>query len=705
MSKSKKQKKKVKKPKNKKSINSKFEDFTGLLFKDQEVSSKLDILYMILKKSEKDKERFREIELILDECTKSLVPNYCRFYEEINNLSDINLKVAVPNFESLINIGQFSTSPTIEIYVVLLFREYKKECELNLDKPLERMNHKNFAKFKLLYGYVSKMEERYIRAIVDGLKEREDEYLDEGLEKLDWSQLKDRFMKAIMHKEKSTAFKLLGRLSNLDPGESYYFEALAHYNNNEYDDAIRFAKKITPNNVDYYNAVSMILKCYALKGDFNKFIDYLFKENQIKINTYYFLYLMQILVCNTNNLIEVTNGLREKIEIYKPEEPIGDNSDHIISQQELCRNSAKLALERMELLEEIELYSDETGNGNEMPDELGNRFIQVTIALEILPKIGEILTKENMTKEELSQRISNLLLNNYIPQFEDIYLALNIQLRLNIRKDFIDSVTSNSEKLLLYKDERAWELLEAAYVESIIIGNNEIQLKLSELLESAGRFDNRRLDEFAIDIQIKNNLSKSGRIAYESAEWQYQKAISEDYGWKDAGMISLSYFRIIEVEINQKLIIPTINLIGVKNIKKTYEEALNSNDEKDKKDIGNKWRRIIYDFESIEKGTIQGVMLGSIEKLFGAIKLENLLKDKADYSISKLLYDNIIKLVTEPKGIEAINTGKISDFVKYENREKYRNPPAHTRYLHINVAKECKEFVNNSLLQMFTWIN
>lgn len=70
--------------------------------------------------------------------------------------------------------------------------------------------------------------------MADAFRDMEDEYIDEGLENLDWSQLKDRLLMAIQLKQKTAAFKILGRLSNLDAGESYYFEGLAHYNNEEY---------------------------------------------------------------------------------------------------------------------------------------------------------------------------------------------------------------------------------------------------------------------------------------------------------------------------------------------------------------------------------------------------------------------------------------------------------------------------------------
>jgi hypothetical protein len=42
--------------------------------------------------------------------------------------------------------------------------------------------------------------------------------------------------------------------------------------------------------------------------------------------------------------------------------------------------------------------------------------------------------------------------------------------------------------------------------------------------------------------------------------------------------------------------------------------------------------------------------------------------------------------------------------MSYNNRNQYRNPPAHTKYLHIDKAVECRDLVNESILNMGEWI-
>lgn len=100
--------------------------------------------------------------------------------------------------------------------------------------------------------------------------------------------------------------------------------------------------------------------------------------------------------------------------------------------------------------------------------------------------------------------VLQILLKNYKPEFEDYYLALTIQLKLNCKSHFVKNIISNADRLLLYKDKRAWDLIETAYSESAIIRDEESQLKLSKILKSAGRFDKLKLEQYRTQLWCRN---------------------------------------------------------------------------------------------------------------------------------------------------------------------------------------------------------
>lgn len=52
------------------------------------------------------------------------------------------------------------------------------------------------------------------------------------------------------------------------------------------------------------------------------------------------------------------------------------------------------------------------------------------------------------------------------------------------------------------------------------------------------------------------------------------------------------------------------------------------------------------------------------------------------------------------KGIEEVRAGNYADIISWEIREKFRNPPAHTRYVGITTALECREYVENTIKKL-----
>jgi len=57
-----------------------------------------------------------------------------------------------------------------------------------------------------------------------------------------------------------------------------------------------------------------------------------------------------------------------------------------------------------------------------------------------------------------------------------------------------------------------------------------------------------------------------------------------------------------------------------------------------------------------------------------------------------------------PQGQDAMQRGAFADLISADKRDCYRNPPAHTRFLPLSVAKEGKAYVDESLQQMFDWL-
>lgn len=237
--------------------------------------------------------------------------------------------------------------------------------------------------------------------------------------------------------------------------------------------------------------------------------------------------------------------------------------------------------------------------------------------------------------------------------------------------------------------------------------------KLDQLIDLITEYDNKLIESLANDVErakIHSVLTQNGKKLFISANYQLDSALASDYGWKDAGMLSLGFFRIIENELNARLIAPLLDSIGDREKSYFYNE-LNSRfiNNKQSTKVNSEKLRWYYLFETLKpilrrygRDDDRWMMLGSMEYFLNSISnrasTQECNKPVLDYLKSKLV------LLLTDKGIKAIENDELGDLITADTRDRFRNPPAHAQYLHINTAVECRKYVHDCLLRIDSWI-
>ena len=197
---------------------------------------------------------------------------------------------------------------------------------------------------------------------------------------------------------------------------------------------------------------------------------------------------------------------------------------------------------------------------------------------------------------------------------------------------------------------------------------------------------------------IVASLSLRGLAAFEIAEWFYTNSKSIHSDWLDAGLLSLSYIRIIELELNARLIVPLLERIDLEKAQKLLEDLRKVRTSTKWQKRLDTWGTLIANLNKIKNpnNTVDGLELGNLDVFIGKIA-----KSKED-SLAEIFQSQMLELLSDD-GKEAFFKGDINRIISIEIREKYRNPPAHTRYLPYEIAKECRYFVKDSLFKMQKW--
>lgn len=207
------------------------------------------------------------------------------------------------------------------------------------------------------------------------------------------------------------------------------------------------------------------------------------------------------------------------------------------------------------------------------------------------------------------------------------------------------------------------------------------------------------IEDHSQDKKIISLLSEKGKFAYKAALWQFENSMNSNYGTTDAGMLCLSYMRILELEINERLI---TKLRSHKDeIIQKYKQFLDGFSEQDKDKHDKTWGFVI---SSISKDGEEGLELGPVYAILDILRDKKFKKTNPDFNMVQTIRSYIDKYLSED-GKKALSDGLLASMVTPKVRNKYRNPPAHTRYVRLDVALECREYVEKNLILLDSYIS
>lgn len=638
------------------------------------------------------------------------IPDYNGFYQHAykNYIPHVNNTIVQSKYKVLLGEYKVNEIPGYLYCLALLghlsknetnfIRTHENSAHELAQEEIENL-HVLHSKVKLLIGFLERIDS-LVAIFINSIDDRELNYLDDGIKDLDARAIKHRFMTALRTRDKSMAFKLVGRMHDLDEGEDYYFEALSHFISNEYSECIRYINKINKNNIDYSTGIALKLECFSIMGNFSEFIRCIEENIHMEFEFWYIFYLLLSLFLNLNIDEEDFDGISydilDKITITDEADPyyVGQTYQLI----------ADIITEGLEIIETIDSLSNIISNF-EIPEEKLHRLSTLQMCLRLFQDQEDFIKyldwdylegKDiNEVKSEAELSLLKLLIDrNPDKSFDNLKSAFIMQYKLGDIEAFINNINLNYQALLMHLsngEDGAEELIRMAYVEEMLLGNVDSRIK--EHIEQQENID---LHQDVDDKRIINLLSTQGKMAYEAAEWQFSKSKEKDYGWKDAGLISLGYYRILEVELNQKFIIPLLSGIGYVALNNEYTQCADSLSGDNKKKYKSKWGTILRTYQEMENSSFQGngFMIGVLDHFFRAIGSQF---EEGD-SLASLIKNNLNTILSS-YGLEKFEEGFFEGITNEESRNKYRNPPAHTRYLQYSIACECRDIFRKTIIQ------
>ncbi len=233
-------------------------------------------------------------------------------------------------------------------------------------------------------------------------------------------------------------------------------------------------------------------------------------------------------------------------------------------------------------------------------------------------------------------------------------------------------------------------------VNDMFFGQGSVSDRIRSALEKDAPFIIKEIDSHVMDEGIEETLSPMGLFAYKSAGWEYCNSLRNKTTGRDEHILCLSFLRILEYEINERIIYPVCERI---NIRQKYEDFRNTLNELDKEEFSGEWEYRISCLEKLNPQRHIRLRFAGIMTVFDALRYKRYKRDSFHREFAAEFRNEVGMQLTE-EGKTALADGRLLKMVEPGILERFRKPEKITRYSGMEMALECRRYVEQKLNEL-----
>lgn len=644
-------------------------------------------------KLDKALNRFRRMKSNAD------IPDYKGFDNWIIRNEPVSIREALKNNDVISSTGTEQLAIQTEGFNQALFGRFLHYSQLvKTGRPSKKIS----SKFKLLNRWYSGLIDRN-KEYLEWSLSREDlsfvEELDRDIEELSPVFIKHRMTEAISRGQKNVAYKLLGNLRQAehDTNELEYLESRLALRSNDFDEAIKKANRVSENNIDFLEATNVKLEAFACLGDVHNFIDTIKSlPSQFKITSARFKRCLYIIGFAKPGLIPL---LGKELEADWLSHKL-DFTPNKLEEAECLTFVCKKAIEIIGILQKYMLRNSiEKAVGEDLSDIFGQLRSQDEYALMIIAMnqaAPSLLDCFSLDREDMWKPIYSILIP--VQGLEARLLAIEVLHRFNRKREFVEYFLLSFKNLKPTEYMYESNLMETSYLvyrEALVLGDEKL-IEEAKSFVSRWTDNEKRIFEISKNAQLESlklTLSEKTRGFLDSAEKQIISFRNYSTDWDDAGMISLGFYRTLELEIGERIISPLFTSTPLERLSGLIEKL-----EQKKKRIY--WEGVLRDVKKFKENPENMITLGSMSQFLSRFKTEG----GNDDEIKKLFLVGFSKIFNTD-GLRSLKQGKLGELINEEDTKRFRNDPAHCRQVTLDTTEQSRAYVLESLEHLTCWLN
>lgn len=538
----------------------------------------------------------------------------------------------------------------------------------------------------------------------------------------------DNFFSSLHKADSLGVFKAIGVLEHLGAKDLDYFHGIGYQILNNIHQSISSFEKVSPNSKHYQESLYHRITLYSATGNYKELRN-TFANPRLEMS------YMEKLNTWLRFLYNVDSSLLPELQAkYLPSDfDFSDGDNSTCSSQSfysVCIQLTNALIIIGDMIDQGSRYlAVNTGTINLETDQnfshylsIYNRSVYIFSHCKLVPFLSnlidddfESLTLANKPWSEkirilattdyrasimqLIVKISNPELYPTIPQYDVIEHALDQILRIEPRmlSQIVNYYYSTIEQAYINGVKSASQYLQYVYSEIHAYDIDPFNLK-TRLVKTLGA--DFLASSMANEIKLYRSLSLRGYQILRSAEMMFDKINPENCGIQDYSYLSLQYFRVFEVELNEKLIKPLCKIADFSLLKELNEEWLNQNKNTNNAHAEKNRNALDRCINALELCFSKGkpLALGSICKILKYATIPYMRSNPCAIQ----LYDYISQFLSDV-GLDALNNREIQELIESKPRTKYRNPGAHTGFLSYTTAAQAREYVLENLPNLELW--
>ena len=236
--------------------------------------------------------------------------------------------------------------------------------------------------------------------------------------------------------------------------------------------------------------------------------------------------------------------------------------------------------------------------------------------------------------------------------------------------------------------------------EAISFGVGSAAERVTASLEKDAPYVIREINSHVMDRDLEATMSHSGRFAYKAAGWKFCTALKNGSGDREGHLLCLSFLRLLEYEINARIIYPLCSRI---NIRKQYEDFKEKLSEVDKKEFTTEWEYKISCLEKANPRTNERILFAGLITVFDALRFKRYKRDSVHREFAGELRSEVGVQLTD-EGKKALADGRLVKMIEPQKLELFRHPGILGRYSGLEMAYKCRNYVEKELWNLADYI-